>query len=235
MKQRIQVIRELHEPPESIVQLLTDAGGRNRFGGPNYRVIWGWNRLDWIGGLWADRDASGNVIREVFELRREPKYHQLNRWILEAWVAPEVYGSPARWYAQTAERENGTLVHALGPYPLYGDYEQVLALENPDGSFLQLTATAALHIAAALEKSRYLDKAKKKAGLKTDLEKADDAIVERDYDILDDGTPAFSDQPFVTVKTVEDGHHYVATDAAGKLKWAAAGKYVDVPSNPKVN
>ena len=46
---------------------LALAGGRNRFGEPNYRAVWGWSRLDWIGGKWEDRDASGSLIREVVE------------------------------------------------------------------------------------------------------------------------------------------------------------------------
>ena len=44
------------------------------------------------------------VMREVVELRLEPKYPQVNRWHVERWMPPEAYGSPRAWYAQTLER-----------------------------------------------------------------------------------------------------------------------------------
>jgi hypothetical protein len=46
---RIEVLREAHRTPESVARRLLIAGGTNRFGEPNYRAIWGWNRLAWIG------------------------------------------------------------------------------------------------------------------------------------------------------------------------------------------
>ena len=58
----IQVLRERHETPEELARRLETAGGRNRFGEANYRVIWGWNRLAWIGGKFEDRDAHGSSI-----------------------------------------------------------------------------------------------------------------------------------------------------------------------------
>jgi len=71
------------------------AGGCNRYGEANYRAVWGWNRLAWIGGKFEERDpATGSLLREVVELRQEPKYAAVNRWHIERWVPPEVYGSP---------------------------------------------------------------------------------------------------------------------------------------------
>ena len=69
----IRVLRETHDTPEEVARRLEAAGGRNRFGEANYRVIWGWNRLAWIGGKFEDRDAHGDLLREVVELRLEPK------------------------------------------------------------------------------------------------------------------------------------------------------------------
>ncbi|HUN62706.1 MAG TPA: hypothetical protein VMU53_11985, partial [Candidatus Sulfotelmatobacter sp.] len=61
----IQVLREQHEPPVGVQERLAVAGGLNRFGDPNYRVVWGWNRLAWIGGKFEDRDQHGTLLREV--------------------------------------------------------------------------------------------------------------------------------------------------------------------------
>jgi hypothetical protein len=150
----ILVLRETHKAPAEVVRELALAGGCNRFGEPNYRAVWGWSRLDWIGGKWEDRDSSGALVREVIELRREPKYAPHNRWHIERWLPPEAYGSPAQWHAQTLEIENGRNIPALGPYPSRGDYEHSFTLEGPNGEFVQLTPAAARHIARAIEASR---------------------------------------------------------------------------------
>src|SRR6267378_3680819 len=97
----IQVVRETHDTPEAVAHRLQRAGGINRFGEANYRAVWGWNRLAWIGGRFEDRDEHGALLRERIELRKEPKYPAVNRWHIERWLPPETYGSPRAWYAQT--------------------------------------------------------------------------------------------------------------------------------------
>ncbi len=42
----IRVGRERYETPESVAGRLKGAGGVNRYGEANYRVVWGWNRLN---------------------------------------------------------------------------------------------------------------------------------------------------------------------------------------------
>src|SRR6202521_21077 len=103
----IRVTRETHETPAAIQERVARAGGTNRYGEPQFRVVWGGARLTWIGGKWTDRDANGNVVRETIEQRRVPKYLPENRWHVERWMPPESYGSPDEWYAQTVEVENG--------------------------------------------------------------------------------------------------------------------------------
>jgi hypothetical protein len=162
----IQLIREAHDAPADVARELLLAGGRNQFGEANYRAVWGWSRLDWIGGKWEDRDpVSGTLLREVVELRREPKYTPHNRWHIERWMPPESYGSPAEWHAQTIEIVNGRNVPALGPYPSRGDYEHCFTLEGPNGEFVQLTPAVARHIARAIETSRGVPAAKKREAL----------------------------------------------------------------------
>ena len=104
----ISILRETHEAPAEVARALALAGGRNLFGEANYRAVWGWSRLDWIGGKWEDRDpVSGALVREVVELRREPKYLPHDRWHIERWMPPESYGSPgavARADSRNCER-----------------------------------------------------------------------------------------------------------------------------------
>jgi hypothetical protein len=195
----IQVVRETHETPDNVAHRLARAGGINPFGEPNYRVVWGWNRLAWIGGKFEDRDEHSVLLRARIELRKEPKYPAVNRWHIERWVPPETYGSPRQWYAQTIERENGISIPALGPYPSRGEYEHCFTLEGPRGEFVQLTPTVAEHVARAIEFSRHAPLPSARARL-YERERRDERHYEQwAYDVLDDAVPAFHQQPFVAV------------------------------------
>lgn len=195
----IHVLRETHDTPENVTHRLTRAGGISRFGEPNYRAVWGWNRLAWIGGKFEDRDEHGTLLREGIELREEPKYPAVNRWHIERWLPPEAYGSPRQWYSQTIERENGISIPALGPYPSRGDYEHCFTLEGSRGEFLQLTPTVAEHVARAIEFSRGLSRAKSRAHLYNRAQRQEQQYESWAYDALDDAVPAFHKQQFVTV------------------------------------
>ena len=195
----IRVLRETHDTPEAVVTRLARAGGINRFGEPNHRAVWGWNRLAWIGGKFVDRNPSGELLREVVELRLEPKYPAVNRWHIERWLPPEAYGSPRQWYSQTIERENGVSIPALGPYPSRGDYEHCFTLEGPEGEFIQLTPTVAEHLAHAIECSRCVTPSRSRAHLYNRAQRQEQQYESWAYDVLDDAVPAFHKQPFVTV------------------------------------
>ncbi len=196
----IKVLRETHETPKSVEHSLEIAGGINRFHEPNYRAVWGWNRLAWIGGKFAERDpATGSLLREIVELRQEPKYPAVNRWHIEKWMPPEIYGSPRAWWAQTMEVEGGRSIPALGPYPVRGDYEHCFTLEGPRGEFVQLTATVAEHIARAIEWSRKHPRSAGKRALQDREQRQERGYDAYAYDILDDAVPAFHEQPFVPV------------------------------------
>jgi hypothetical protein len=174
----IEILRETREAPVDVARELALAGGCNPFGEANYRAVWGWSRLDWIGGKWEDRDpVSGALVRDVVELRREPKYAPHNRWHIERWMPADSYGSPRDWHAQTFEIVNGRNVAALGPYPSRGDYEHCFTLEGPRGEFVQLTPAVARHIARAIEFGRAVPRSKKKEAIEERTRRE-----EREYD-----------------------------------------------------
>jgi hypothetical protein len=150
----IRVTRETHEAPPGFSERLARAGGANRLGEPNFRVVWGGSRLTWIGGRWIDRDDHGNRVRETIELRRVPKYVPLERWHIERWTPPESYGSPEEWYSRTSEVEDGIRIPALGPYPSRGEYEHCFTLSGPRNEFLPLTGTACDWVVRAIEWAR---------------------------------------------------------------------------------
>ena len=173
------------------------AGGVNRYGEPNFRVVWGWSRLTWIGGKWTDTDAHGNVTREVVELREVPKYLPFDRWHIERWMPPESYGTPGQWYAHTIEREDGVSIPALGPYPRRGEYEHCFTLQGPRGEFAPLSPSACEAIVRAVEFARAQPTQFHRAALARREERR-----ERDWEahagaIFSDASPAFHGAPFV--------------------------------------
>lgn len=192
------MLRETHDAPEFVAERLARTGGWNRFGEANYRVVWGWNRLSWIGGKFEDRDEHGALVRERVELRREPKYPAVNRWHVERWLPAEAYGSPDSWYRQTVELANGQSVPALGPYPSRGEYEHCFTLQTPNGEFLQLTATVVGHVARAIEWSRGQVRSHTRGQIYNRVSREERNYESWAADLLDEKAPAFCGRPFVT-------------------------------------
>ncbi len=193
----IHILRETHEAPASLQQRLARAGGLNRYGEPNFRVVWGWSRLTWIGGKWTDTDAHGNVTREIIELREVPKYFPFDRWHIERWMPPETYGSPQQWYGQTIERNDGVSIPALGPYPRRGEYEHCFTLAGPRGEFVPLSPSTCEAIARAVEFARAQPTRAHCAALarrEMDREHSWDAHADA---VFNDAAPAFHGAPFV--------------------------------------
>ncbi len=195
----IRVLREVHDAPTAIQERVARAGGVNRFGEPNFRVVWGGARLAWIGGRWTDRDANGNVLREAVELRRVPKYIPEDRWHIERWMPPESYGSPDDWRAQTTEVEDGIRVPALGPYPARGEYEHCFTLQSTSGEFLPLTASACDWIVRAIEWSRRQPRRANRTAIAARESRRSHDWERTADDMLDDALPAFHGHPFLSV------------------------------------
>jgi hypothetical protein len=135
----VEVVSETHDTPEYITEALIQVGGLNRFGKPNYRVIWGGNRQGWVNG-------KLELLYKLIPPRA------LNRWIVEKWLPAEEWWGPRETWWQT--KEDG--VDLLGPYPEEGEYEHLLTIEGPNNEFLQLSPEIVrwmpLRIEAAMKK-----------------------------------------------------------------------------------
>ena len=71
----IRVVRETHETPADLVERVARAGGWNRFGEPNFRVVWGvvaarvgWREVDGPGREWKCNSGVSGVAAsaEIF-------------------------------------------------------------------------------------------------------------------------------------------------------------------------
>lgn len=128
--------------PHSLQDHITRRGGKNPFGEPMYRLVWGESRVVKQGGRWQDWDKNlsiqerggvqfqrqGNGIlvpyqnkplRIVEEVRLIRKYG-FEGWVLERWCPSIMY--PRALYEQKIP---GTDVPLIGPYPENGEYEMV--------------------------------------------------------------------------------------------------------------
>jgi hypothetical protein len=196
----IRILRETHSPPADVVHRLTAAGGRNRFGEPNFRAVWGWCRLGWIGGKWEDRDSqTGELVRETVGVRLEPKYIPFDRWHIERWCPQEMYGSPEEWQEQTAELVDGKTVAALGPYPSRGEYEHVFTLEGRRGEFVQLTPAIVEQLSRMIEVSKRVHHGTGRESLYRREASAETRFDSWADTVLDDAGGAFHGAPHVIV------------------------------------
>lgn len=178
-KRRLKIVsvREHYEAPECVQRVFEIYGGRNRFGEPNFRAVWSESHLDWLGGKITDIDeATGIVLREVYELRRVPKYSWIaNRWIIERWYPPEHWGSPEAWYEKTKKWKDEGNIPQLGPYPFRGRYALCTIVQDTAGNFIQLTQATAEEIVLQWEIER-LKKAKSDLQLQADIRAEKDAM-----------------------------------------------------------
>jgi hypothetical protein len=87
--------------------LITTRFGVNRYGGPNFRLIWGQTETYEV--------ATSHGYAPRLMGNNDPC------WMLLKWTAPEMYGTPEVYYALTADAETGLAM--LGEYPEFGRYE----------------------------------------------------------------------------------------------------------------
>jgi len=88
-------VEKLHCPPHFQAR-LTRAGGLNRYGKPNFLIVWGQTWIVRRGGTWNDGEHFFQGYRDEIEDKRPC-------WVLKQWYAPELYGSPALWFIQNRD------------------------------------------------------------------------------------------------------------------------------------
>jgi hypothetical protein len=220
MRSKAKEAVEHHACPKSVAEQLRLAGGENRFGDPNFRVIWGYDRIVPITGEWQDfeqyvatlTDKLTGISRQrtftrlkssVIETRQVPKYLPGNCWHLEMWRPPEEYGSPEDWKKLGEEVLQGLTVDTSGPYPEMGEYELCYPLTSDGTSHgmpILLVADVVAEIVRMITAGRErFDYIQRLAAIQQREALKEEGLTKRTRDILKDGLRPFAGESFVTV------------------------------------
>ena len=103
--------------PKEFQERITRVGGLNRYGEPNFKIVWGQNDNIRAGGLWEHDGFVG--YRDV------PRSGQ-PCWLILQWNAPELYGTPESYYVGNYDEQTG--LQTMGEYPYRGRYETLFSL-----------------------------------------------------------------------------------------------------------
>lgn len=197
----IRVIEHYTLPlPPGVEDAVLRTGGRNRYGGPAYRLTWGWQALELRGGEHVDTDESGSLVRTEVRYELWPRYAPANsRWHLEIWMPPEFYGSPASWLEATKKYIRGETVEQLGLYPSRGDYELVATMETPAGEYVEPVPDLVADMIRVHQRQRNRTRTEIRAGIDADLEYKKAERARKYRDILDSEKVAFPWRTWVPV------------------------------------
>ena len=177
--------------PENIQRAAAHEGGLNRYGTPNYRIVWGWSRKELRAGLMTIFDDSGNDISREMVEEWQPKYWPRDRFHMEVWVPPESYGTPEQWTKDTAATVNGTFVHRLGAYPDKGDYEHLFTCQGRDGEFVMPTEAAVIEVIRWHKRLRNRTSEEIQADIDEEIRQSKETRQQRYRDIIDSEVKAF--------------------------------------------
>jgi hypothetical protein len=106
--------------------------GRNEFGDPLFKIVWGQSEFIRMGNVWRDKHGT-----ERKGYRERYQCHGTPCWVIMRWKSPNHYGSPAMYYSGTFDDFSG--MYILGEYPWRGRYEVMQPLarkEFKDGKLM---------------------------------------------------------------------------------------------------
>ena len=213
MQERI----EHHSCPAYIARALEVAGGKNRFDQPNFRAVWGYDRIVPIHGMWEEYEESEvfdptvrslrrkviTLKRSVVETREVPKYLPGNCWHLECWRPPEEYGSPEQWGKLGEEVYGAMTVDTSGPYPSMGEYELCFPLTSDwtsTGTPIPLVNSIVEAIVRAIKAGKEnFSYAQRRAAIEQDHARKEAGFQRVTEDKLRDGLRPYCGNEFITV------------------------------------
>lgn len=117
------VAPETRKCPAEFQARITRMFGRNEFGDPHFKIVWGQSEFIRIGTTW--RDKAGNERRgykDRYQVGGGPA-----AWVIMRWHAPFEYGSPAAYYYNSLFEGM-----SICEYPWKGRYEPVHVLQSKE-------------------------------------------------------------------------------------------------------
>ena len=95
-------------------------------------------------------------------LQSLPKYSPRERFHLEVWCPPEMYGTPEDWGRQFRKTIAGEAIDTLGPYPSMGEYEHLWECSDVDGGYLHPTVNLVFRAIRQHKRAAEMDRAKRR-------------------------------------------------------------------------
>jgi hypothetical protein len=87
--------KETRRCPEEFQRRLTQRFGKNIFGDPNFRIVWGASEFVRIGDVRRDKFGT-----ERKGFKDEYLCHGMACWNILRWKPASLYGTDDLWYAQ---------------------------------------------------------------------------------------------------------------------------------------
>lgn len=170
---RCEIIRQSKKCPQEYADFLRRIGGLNPFGKPMYRVVWGGSATETIWG-----QMEGGSCGQHVKLR----YSGIQRWIVEMWKAPEMFGTPEEWYEKSYDPI--TNLHVCGDYPFQGDYTHHTTLYDLNYRYLE-------ELIPKIEAARGTTLSQRKKLIQDKMESEKKERIRIGTDAYLDATPAF--------------------------------------------
>ena len=179
---------ELRYAPREYVEHINAIGGMHRFGGPNFRIVWGENETMLVYGT----DANGKRGQHLIL-----KHGGVPAWFIDCWKPPECYGSPDFWYAVTWDWESD--LPTIGDFPWRGLYEPApfnLFVRKFDGDRMIIDAMPLTHwiidlLVPNLLKEKESTYLQRKNAIDKRMEAERRQAAQQAYDAYLDAAPAF--------------------------------------------
>ena len=120
---------EIRDCPPEYQERLTQMFGVNRFGDPNFKIVWNQSQFIRTPQLFTDEHNEETLgYKDMYQGDGQPC------WMIMRWLPPEHYGSPNTYYRNTEDKHTGG--YFVGEYPWEGRYEiaqSLISKEFVDG------------------------------------------------------------------------------------------------------
>ena len=197
---RPQVTRQDRRCPPAFTDFLVRIGGRNPFGEPNFRLVWGETATKTIWGQKAN-GYCGQHVQLAYGLPELPP-RGVPGWILEEWKPAECYGvTPEQFYEQSWQPDSQ--LHILGDFPFRGYYSSCIHLYEQhwkDNKLItvpqELNYNVLTELVPAIFQARSMTFQQKRTFIRRQMEREQREAARIAKDAYLDAGPAFSGNDF---------------------------------------